>query len=96
MPTKALISGTVTLSGDRTFPWVGGPGERIKAERHFGVKIANLADEISEEYIAFLAYTSLVKQKVEGLPSTFDAFLDEIDDYEIDDDAPEPATPPVR
>ncbi|MDE2100149.1 MAG: hypothetical protein KGL39_23035 [Patescibacteria group bacterium] len=95
MALSSLISGTVTLSDGSKHEWRAGPGERIKAERTLGIRLTNIQENISEEYIAFLAYSDLSKRSVPGLASTFDGFIEQLDDYEVITD-PESPTPPAQ
>lgn len=81
-----LMKGTVDLADGTQHEFVSGPRERIKAERYFKISAADLqAGNIGEEYVVFLAFESLKRQKVIGAEVTFDEFIDShLGDYEVE------------
>ena len=94
--SSSLMKGSVTLTDGTTHEWVVGPRERIKAERALGIKLSDVKDGgLGEEYIAFIVYAALQRQKIIDSDVTFDTFIDDlIEDYGVDDN-PESAAPPA-
>lgn len=92
---SSLIKGHVTLNDGTVVPFVAGPRERIKAERHFKINLKDLqAQEIGEEYMVYLAYLSLVHSEHIEKTVSFDTWLDEnLGDYEVESDPESPAQP---
>lgn len=91
----SLMKGSVTLTDGTALDWTAGPVERIRAERALGIKVTDLAGgSVSEEYVVFLAWASLRRQKVDGIPDTFDGFLELLGEYDVEAN-PESEAPPA-
>ncbi len=71
---------SVTLADGTVFPAVKiGPGDFVRFERHFGIRIGQLTsiDEMSMEQMLFLAWTPLHRTGTTGLE--FDDFCDQVE-----------------
>lgn len=93
---SSLMKGSVTLTDGSVLNWAAGPVERIRAERALGIKITDLsAGGFTEEYVVFLAWASLRRQRTDGIPEDFDAFLDLLGEYDVEAN-PESEAPPAE
>lgn len=87
-----LIKGTVVLDAGRTETFVAGPRERIITARELGIRLTEEA--FTEEVLVHIAFVSLRLAGKVPTDSTFDAFLMQLADYEVDQD-PESTAPPA-
>ena len=72
------------------------PVTQVAFERHFGVGLASLADDLKIEYIYWLAWDSL--RKLGEKPPEFDPWLESVESVESvdeDDDDPKVTAPSV-
>lgn len=90
-----LVKGTVELTDGVEYAFVAGPRERIKAERQFRIKASDLQDgNIGEEYIVFLVFEALKRDKVVDVDVSFDEFVDvHLADYEVEVEGESEAQP---
>ena len=90
---STLMKGTVTLTDGAQHVFVVGPRERIKAERALGIKPSDMKNgEVGEEYLSFLIFEALKREKLITVES-YDEFIDTlILDYEVsaDPESPKP------
>lgn len=92
---SSLMKGTVTLADGSAAPFVVGPRERIKAERTLNLKASDMQDgNIGEEYLAYLMFEAVKRSGAISAALTFDEFIDQLEDYEVDAD-PQSETPPA-
>ena len=74
------------------------PGDLIRYERHFNEPLTSLGGVDSDgnpnvrmESLAFLAFAALTR--IDRFEGDFDAFVDALDDIELDAEVPDPPTP---
>lgn len=80
---------TVTLHDGSKHNLSAGFADIIALERTYGVAASDLATRQRAEELAFLGWSALRRAKVAGIPDSFDAFVDLIEDLEpTDQDGP--------
>ena len=73
---------SVTLEDGTTYPEVKvKPGDVVRFERHFGIRLAGGLDEPSLEQVLYLAWAPLSRTQSTALD--FDTFCDQVENVDI-------------
>ena len=86
----------VSLEDGTTFPDVNlAPGDFVRFERHFGIKIGQILnlDDMSMEQMLYLAWSPLHRRAQTGLD--FDSFCDQVSDLNFKSASQASPTPPA-
>ncbi len=76
------LRASVTLEDGTSFPDVRVmPGDVVRFERHFGIRIADAGDRPPLEQVLFLAWSPLHRKAMTSL--TFDEFCDQVDEVDM-------------
>lgn len=85
---------TVTLEDGTTFPQVKVmPGDVVRFERHFKVRIGSIGEDTQLEHLLYLGWSPLHRRGLTGLE--FDDFCDQVENVDLSTDGDASPTSPA-